>query len=341
MRRSTRGLKAVGFVVGAFLVTAMLLEVGEPTYAARRSPDRLIARTVDPDTGSGPIGSEMGEDNSSDLTAETQSAVSSSAVAPSSTVSPNATETQSAAPPNATATPSAVSPSAVGKTSVLVLGDSQAFTLSDGYVPMGDQIGLDVRNAGILGCGVVRGRPIIDGVAHPDSFEQCDAWERTWRQAMASGDADVTMVFIGAWEILDRIVDGRRYAVGTPEYDAYVESQLTRAFDIATAGGTPLVMLSTPCYRETNAALGGLESDRNDPARRAWFNNLAARVSERYGDAITRVDIGEFLCPNGAFTEQINGVTIRPDGVHFGKDGAGEVWHWLAPQVMQAVGRQT
>lgn len=301
LRHWARGLKTVGVVVGALLLTAMLLEIA-PTYAARRTPDRLIARTVDRGTGPGPTGAVVGEDISFNRTA--------------------------------------VPPSAVGNTSVVVLGDSQAFTLSDGYLPVGDQTGLEVRNGGILGCGVVRGRPIIDGAPHPDSFVHCDAWEQTWRQAMASGKADVTMVFIGAWEILDRIVDGRRYAVGTPEYDAYVESQLALAFDIGTADGTPLVMLSAPCYRETNAALGGIESDRNDPARRAWFNNLAARVSERYGDLITRVDIGGLLCPNGAFAEQINGVTIRPDGVHFGGDGAREVWDWLAPQVMQAAGRQ-
>lgn len=223
--------------------------------------------------------------------------------------------------------------------SVLLLGDSQAFTLSEEFVPLPDHPGLRVANGGILGCGVVRGRPIIAGRAHGDTFEHCDTWEQDWMNAMTAAAPDVTVMFIGAWEILDRIVDGRRYVVGSPEYDAYVEAQLVRAFDIATTGGTPLVLLGSPCYRETTPALGGLDSDRNDPLRRAWFNELATRVAAGYGDLITRVDVGEMLCPGGVYTPEIDGVTPRPDGVHFGPEGARAVWHWLAPRVTATLQR--
>lgn len=224
-------------------------------------------------------------------------------------------------------------------TSVLLLGDSQAFTLSEGFVPMQDHPGLRVTNGGILGCGVVRGQPVIDGWAHADTFEHCNRWEQDWSNAMKVAAPDVTVMFIGAWEILDRIVDGHRYVVGSPEYDAYVEAQLVRAFDIATAHGTPLVLLGSPCYREATPALGGRGSDRNDPLRRAWFNELAAGVAARYGDLITRVDVGEMLCPGGAYTHLINGITPRPDGVHFGPEGALVVWRWLVPHILAAVGR--
>ncbi len=225
--------------------------------------------------------------------------------------------------------------SAVNDVSVLMVGDSQSFTLGEGFVPPVEAPDMKVNIGAILGCGVVLGRPVIEGVPHSDTFEHCDSWEQTWSDGMSTKKPDVTVMLIGAWEILDHMVDGRHLKVGSAEYDAYVEAQLVRAFNIATSNETPVVFLSAPCFRESEASLGGLEGDRNNPERRDWFNRLSANVAVRYPDLVTRFDLGEFLCPDGTFAEEINGVIPRPDGVHFGKEGAQEVWRWLAPQVIE------
>lgn len=146
-------------------------------------------------------------------------------------------------------------------------------------------------------------------------------------------------MFMGAWEILDRVVDGRVFVVGSAAYDQYLRHQLAVAFDIATEGARHAILLTTPCFRDTNESLGGLNGDRNDPQRIAWFNHLASAVAEGYGSLISTIDAGEFLCPRGRYVEQISGVTARPDGVHFGPEGAQMLWRWLAPQIYALAGR--
>lgn len=223
--------------------------------------------------------------------------------------------------------------------SVLMTGDSQSFTLGEGFVPLLDIPNMNINISAIMGCGVVHGRPVINGNIHPMNFEHCNAWEQTWREGMDAHHPDVVIVLIGAWEILDRIIDNKTYRVGTEEYDSYVKSQLTKAFDLVTAGGTPVVLLSTPCYQETEDSLGGLYGDRNHQGRIEWFNKLSLEVVKNYGELITRLDLGNFLCPNGIIDEDINGINPRPDGVHFSKEGAGEIWNWLIPQVLEIVAK--
>lgn len=220
---------------------------------------------------------------------------------------------------------------------VLVAGDSVAFTLGFGFSPQTVDPNLSIGVTAILGCGVVPGQPYVDGHPHPLSFAQCDGWEQTWRQGMDDSRPDVVVTLLGAWEVLDREVGGRVLQVGTPEYAAYLEAQLTKAFDIVTANGTPMVLLTAPCYRETEARLGGPDSDRNDPFRGEWFNTIALGVARRYGSLVKPIDFGEYLCPGGEPREQINGVTMRYDGVHFTAEGGAEVWRWLAPQVRRAM----
>ncbi|MBI1844394.1 MAG: acyltransferase family protein, partial [Actinobacteria bacterium] len=220
---------------------------------------------------------------------------------------------------------------------VLITGDSVAFTLGFGFSPETVDPTLSVGVTAILGCGVVPGQPYVGGHPHPLSFRHCDGWEQIWRQGMNDSRPDVVVMLLGAWEVLDREVDGRLLRVGTPEYASYLEAQLTTAFDIVTANKTPVVLLTAPCYRETEARLGGPDSDRNDPVRGEWFNTIMLGVARRYGSLVKPIDFGAYLCPGGEPREQINGVTMRYDGVHFTSEGGAEVWRWLAPQVHRAV----
>lgn len=222
------------------------------------------------------------------------------------------------------------------KVKVLITGDSVAFTLGFGF-SQGADTDMSVGVAAILGCGVVPGQTYVDGFPHQNSFSQCDAWEETWRRGMDDTKPDAVVMLLGAWEVLDREVGGQLLRAGTPEYGAYLEAQLTTAFNIVTENKTPVVLLTTPCYRETEAKLGGPDSDRNDPVRGQWFNQILQKVAKRYGSLVQPIDFGAYLCPGGEPREQINGVNMRYDGVHFSAEGSTEVWRWLAPKVRKAV----
>jgi lysophospholipase L1-like esterase len=44
------------------------------------------------------------------------------------------------------------------------------------------------------------------------------------------------------------------------------------------------------------------------------------------------MDLHGRLCASG-FTESIDGIKLRTDGLHFSPAGARFVWQWLAPQL--------
>ncbi|MEZ5183469.1 MAG: hypothetical protein R2702_16580 [Acidimicrobiales bacterium] len=68
----------------------------------------------------------------------------------------------------------------------------------------------------------------------------------------------------------------------------------------------------------TNALLDELAADRPD---------------------VSVVDLAAFVCPPGeACKERVDGVDLRPDGLHFQDEGAAHVLRWLIPRALEAAG---
>jgi len=219
-----------------------------------------------------------------------------------------------------------------GQVRVVVLGDSVAFSL--GYhFKAAMAPGVKTKTAALIGCGVVRGAHIINGrVSVPNP--RCEQWPARWTEAVDSFDPDVALVMVGAWEVYDRKVDGRTLEVGTPEYESYLDSEMEIALGIAASRGAPVALLNVPCYQQPNLALGEPPSERNDPARVAWVNQVFQRIVARHPQRLRLIDLGGFLCPGGHDADKIDGVKVRTDGVHFTPEGAGVVWRWLGPQLV-------
>jgi hypothetical protein len=143
---------------------------------------------------------------------------------------------------------------------------------------------------------------------------------------------DVAVVLVGAWEVLDHVVDGATLRVGTPEYEQYLLGELGRGLDLLESNGQPVVVLTSPCFDEHDPQLGASSSDRNDPDRLAWVNaRIRTAVAAHPGVAL--LDLESVACPGGGYHEKVAGVTMREDGVHFSRDGAAIVWRWLGPQL--------
>jgi len=241
--------------------------------------------------------------------------------------------TQPAPPASAVAGPPPVRPAPTpGQVRVVVLGDSVAFSL--GYhFKAAMAPGVKTKTAALIGCGVVRGAHIINGkVSVPNPT--CAQWPARWTEAVDSFDPDVSLVMVGAWEVYDRKVDGRTLRVGTPEYESYLDAEMETALGVAASRGAPVALLNVPCYQQPNLQLGEPPSARNDPARVAWVNQVFQRVVARHPQRLRLIDLGGFLCPGGHYAEKLDGVKVRSDGVHFTPDGAGVVWRWLGPQLV-------
>jgi len=213
---------------------------------------------------------------------------------------------------------------------VLVNGDSSAYSLATGYDGAG---GLNVATAAILGCGVVRGQnnpidrpPFGTGAA-------CDTWPDKWTAKAASFQPQLTVVGLGAWEVFDKVVDGKLLKVGSPAWERYVTSELETSRKIASPNGEPYVILNAPCFKSINSISGKPNPERNDPERVAAVNKVLADFAAKHAKTVHLIDLHGFLCPDGTYVDEIAGTKMREDGVHYTREGAAVIWNWLAPQL--------
>lgn len=91
----------------------------------------------------------------------------------------------------------------------LLIGDSVAFTLGVGFEQV-EPPTLELKNAGLLGCGVIRGDADIGGTWHPN-LDKCEHWSDMWPEIIRREQAQVVVGFWGAWDMFGRaLVDQHR-----------------------------------------------------------------------------------------------------------------------------------
>lgn len=218
-----------------------------------------------------------------------------------------------------------------GDTKVLLVGDSVAQSL--GYY-QGDSPGLAIKTAAIIGCGVARGSLVPIDRPPPPPREQCETWPERWQAAIQQFDPDVSVVQIGAWEIIDREVDGELLQVGTEEYADYLWSELELGHRILTQDGRPMVLLTSACFKVTKPGTPSDWAERDDTSRVDWLNSVLTDFAAAH-DNVTLIDLHAKVCPDGTYVGELNGVELYEDGTHYTKDGAPVIWAWLTPQLKQ------
>jgi len=213
---------------------------------------------------------------------------------------------------------------------VLLVGDSTAFSLGYNYSGAGR---LNLTGAAMLGCGVVRGSNVpIDRAETPES-PKCSTWPEVWKDAKVKSRPELVLMEVGAWEVFDKRAGDTLYKVGTDEWKAYVLSELDAALQVSGGDGTPVVMLNSPCFKASSSLEGKPNPERNDASRVQAVNDVVTTFAQSHPQQVTVLDLKSFLCPNGQYQDELGGVQVRDDGVHYTKDGAALVWNWLVPQI--------
>jgi len=221
---------------------------------------------------------------------------------------------------------------------VLVIGDSLACSLSVGLREVGEAVDAPVRNAAVMGCGVVSGEVVpVNGLPPRAWSRQCpDLVARVLDSALSSFDPEV-VVWYSTWEIESRYVDGEISTVGTPSDDALLRERIGALYRRLVARGARLVFLAAsspapaperrvvPPAPEKLAALDHV----NDLYRSFAADHPYATV----------IDSSEILCRGGRPCPRRVGRVEprRGDGVHFSVEGS--VWfaRWLMPQLVELV----
>jgi peptidoglycan/LPS O-acetylase OafA/YrhL len=185
-----------------------------------------------------------------------------------------------------------------------------------------------------IGCALTAGDTIDVGDDRPTfrDLSKCTQWTNDWAGITSLYRPDVSIIMIGAWEVLDHLVDGRRLSFPSPEWTSHIEQAVRRAVDTATAPGGQTVLLRLPCM-EQPAGLEVKAMARNDPARVAEFNAILERVAASMPEAST-LPLDELLCPGGEFLRSVDGDDVRYDGVHLTPEGVRYVWEWLEDELV-------
>jgi len=222
-----------------------------------------------------------------------------------------------------------------GRYRVLIVGDSVGFSLGYNFPAA---VFPDVKPTADVdfGCGTAEQHIVVDGTAQPPE-QGCDNVFLHWSDGVASTRPNLIVWSLGAWEVYDHEVDGKVLTVGSAAYATYLRSRLDDGLSAMQRAGAraPIVIPTVPCYGQPKYVVGGVNmaTDRNDPKRAAAVNQVLESFAAAHSSAVHLVDPNRLVCPTGKFTEKVNGVQLREDGVHYTKAGATAFWKWLMPQL--------
>jgi peptidoglycan/LPS O-acetylase OafA/YrhL len=215
-----------------------------------------------------------------------------------------------------------------GARSVAVFGDSIAWTIMR-YLP--ETPGLVFSNYTTIGCGIARGGPYRYVGQTLNQKPECDTWPVRWAQRINYDRPDVVLLMIGRWELVDRVSEGRWTHIGEPAYDAYLREELNRALDILGSTGARIVVTTVPYNRRAEKPDGSLYPEDQPKRADAWNALLRSVVKNRAN--VTVLDLNRKLGPNGSYTNYIDGIRLRSDGVH----PTPEAVQWLTPWLTDAL----
>jgi hypothetical protein len=219
---------------------------------------------------------------------------------------------------------------APGTKRVAVFGDSVAWTMMR-YLP--PTPGLSFTNYTTIGCGIARGGPYRYVGETLNQKPECDDWPARWSQRINHDRPDVVLLIVGRWEIVDRVSEGDWTHIGDDAYDAYLGGELQRALDILTSTGARVVVTTEPYNRRGERADGSLYPE-DQPKRADRWNTLLRSVIGKRRD-VTVLDLNQKLCPDGYYTNKVDGIKMRIDGVH----PTPEAVKWLTPWLTDALKR--
>jgi hypothetical protein len=222
-----------------------------------------------------------------------------------------------------------------GPLRVLIIGDSLACSVAVGLGPAGEPA-LEVRQAVMLGCGVVSDEVWDNSDPFPRGTEHCHALVASEETKAIAEFRPEAVLWISTWERFNLVDHGLVLETGTSPWRRVLRKRLDAAFRVLTRHGEHLFVATVAAGAPTGVLLGQrVTSDRFDWRFKDMNDELAAFV-DRHRPAASLIDIAAKVCPHGPpCPAHVAGEEPRKfDGFHF--DAAGSVWisRWMLPEVL-------
>jgi peptidoglycan/LPS O-acetylase OafA/YrhL len=213
-----------------------------------------------------------------------------------------------------------------------IVGDSQARALAINAPTGIEEAFPTIVNGGLDGCSVYDSGSIRTAASFSNTFAICDGWQDDW--AEAAGQADVALVYIGAWDVFD-VVDGDTvYGFDTAAGDQRWAANLQSGIDAMLAAGANVALMEVPCMRPVEATGAGVPvlPERGDDGRVAHLNDLLRWVASQYGPEVEVVDGPDEWCGDESVATDVG---YRWDGVHVYRPGANLIFETVAPDLLR------
>ena len=218
---------------------------------------------------------------------------------------------------------------------LLIVGDSQAHAIAVNK-PSGIEKTFDITDGSIDGCGVYDRGVGIGGTSGKfrRNFANCKGFETKWAKSAISSGADVALVIIGAWEVMDLQINSFLFKVNTVPADTMFKTQLQRGIDALRKQNVAVALLEVACMRPVESKGGPVPPlpQRGDDTRTGHLNALMREVAAPENDEVYFVSGPKEWCSD---PKVANSLSYRWDGVHVYKPGAKLILESIAPALLQ------
>jgi hypothetical protein len=199
---------------------------------------------------------------------------------------------------------------------VLLVGDSLAFTLGLGMLADEQRYGIELADAGVLGCAFTSVGELDVSSVWQGQSAGCPTALQTWAQEEQALHAQAVVVELGYRDQFDWRVNGRVVHLGQAAFEASVQRQIDEYVKVLGRGGTPILFLSVP-WSKPPAQADGSPSPAASPARHKEINALLAAAAKRDPSHVQVLNIDSTVSPGNRYQAKVNGQLCRFDGVHF------------------------
>jgi len=218
---------------------------------------------------------------------------------------------------------------------LVIVGDSQAHSLAINK-PSGMEKTFAVADGSIDGCGIYDRGVGVGGTNgnFRRNFANCVGFEKKWAKSATKAKANVALVVIGAWEVLDLKINGFTFAFNTSPADTMFRTQMKRGIDALRATGATVALLEVACMRPVDSKGGPVPAlpQRGDDTRTSHLNDLLREIAAPEDDGVFFISGPKEWCTDPKISTSLS---YRWDGVHAYKPGAKLIFETIASSVLK------
>ncbi len=220
-------------------------------------------------------------------------------------------------------------------------GDSVPFFMVERF-PKDAFPGVTLDNFGREGCDI-----LAEPMSWAEGFSMgneplCTELKETWPQKFEENGDDVLLIFMSPLLAVPHVVDGERLWLDDPAYRKVITGRLdTLRKEAKGAGAEQVQLVNVPCRKPVPQSIPEefrvvfeqsthIVEEYKEPKR---INALIDGWAKKHKD-VEVIDLHQALCSDG-YPEEMNGVQIYNDFLHFSPEATPMLWTWILGQVSE------